>query len=111
MRSISIVSRRRREAAKAGRLVTFGITPTEPATGYGYIEAGDDLGGGAFAVKRFIEKPNREKAEALLATGGHLWNSGMFMLPVGPFLDELRRLRARRSRCGDPIAGRCQARP
>ncbi|HUH49804.1 MAG TPA: sugar phosphate nucleotidyltransferase, partial [Mycoplana sp.] len=81
-----------RDAASAGRLVTFGITPTEPATGYGYIEAGDELGGGAFAVKRFIEKPSREKAEALLAAGGHLWNSGMFMLPVAPFLEELRRL-------------------
>lgn len=83
---------RARDAASAGRLVTFGITPVEPATGYGYIEAGEELGGGAFAVKRFIEKPNREKAEALLAAGGHLWNSGMFMLPVGPFLKELRRL-------------------
>ncbi|MDR6755514.1 mannose-1-phosphate guanylyltransferase [Mycoplana sp. BE70] len=82
---------RARDAAQAGRLVTFGITPVEPATGYGYIEAGEELGGGAFAVKRFIEKPNREKAEALLAAG-HLWNSGMFMLPVGPFLKELRRL-------------------
>ncbi|HVK90410.1 MAG TPA: mannose-1-phosphate guanylyltransferase/mannose-6-phosphate isomerase, partial [Mycoplana sp.] len=82
---------RAREAAKAGRLVTFGITPTEPATGYGYIEAGEPLEGGAFAVKRFIEKPQREKAEQLISTGGHLWNSGMFMLPVGPFLQELRK--------------------
>ncbi|MBD9374849.1 mannose-1-phosphate guanylyltransferase/mannose-6-phosphate isomerase [Rhizobium sp. ARZ01] len=81
-----------KQAAKAGRLVTFGITPTEPATGYGYIETGDALGGGAFAVQRFIEKPNLEKAEGLLAAGGYLWNSGMFMLPVGPFLQELRRL-------------------
>lgn len=81
-----------REAAKAGRLVTFGITPTEPATGYGYIEAGEALGGCACAVKRFIEKPNREKAEELLAAGDYLWNSGMFMLPVAPFLQELRRL-------------------
>jgi len=78
------------EAAHAGRLVTFGITPTEPATGYGYIEAGEELGGGAFAVKRFIEKPDRERAEQLVAAGGYLWNSGMFMLPVGIFLQELR---------------------
>ncbi|PTM96446.1 mannose-1-phosphate guanylyltransferase/mannose-6-phosphate isomerase [Mycoplana dimorpha] len=83
---------RAREAAKAGRLVTFGITPTEPATGYGYIETGAPLDGGAFAVKRFIEKPQREKAEQMIAAGGHLWNSGMFMLPVGPFLKELREL-------------------
>ncbi|SOC43501.1 mannose-1-phosphate guanylyltransferase (GDP) /mannose-6-phosphate isomerase type 2 [Rhizobium subbaraonis] len=80
------------EAAQAGRLVTFGITPTEPATGYGYIEAGEELGGGACAVKRFIEKPDRERAEQLVAAGGYLWNSGMFMLPVGIFLQELRQL-------------------
>ncbi len=83
---------RARAAAAKGRLVTFGITPTEPATGYGYIEKGDDLGGGAYAVKRFIEKPDQEKAERLLADGGYLWNSGMFMLPVGLFLQELRQL-------------------
>lgn len=76
-------------AARAGRLVTFGITPSEPATGYGYIEVGEDLGNGASAVRRFVEKPNRDKAEEMLATGGFLWNSGMFMLPVGPFLREL----------------------
>lgn len=77
-------------AAKAGRLVTFGITPNEPATGYGYIEIGEDLGNGASAVRRFVEKPDREKAAAMLETGGYLWNSGMFMLPVGLFLRELR---------------------
>ena len=76
-------------AARAGRLVTFGITPTEPATGYGYIETGEDLGNGAHAVRRFVEKPDRETAAAMLETGGYLWNSGMFMLPVGLFLREL----------------------
>lgn len=76
-------------AARAGRLVTFGITPNEPATGYGYIEIGEDLGNGANAVRRFVEKPDRDKAETMLATGGYLWNSGMFMLPVGLFLHEL----------------------
>ena len=77
-------------AAQAGRLVTFGITPSEPATGYGYIEIGEDLGNGANAVRRFVEKPDRDKAAAMLASGGYLWNSGMFMLPVGLFLRELR---------------------
>lgn len=77
-------------AARAGRLVTFGITPSEPATGYGYIETGEDLGNGAHAVRRFVEKPDRERAQAMLAAGGYLWNSGMFMLPVGLFLNELR---------------------
>ena len=82
--------RKARDAARAGRLVTFGITPSEAATGYGYIETGEALGDGVNAVKRFIEKPDQEKAEAMLAAGGFLWNSGMFMLPVGLFLRELR---------------------
>ncbi len=77
-------------AARAGRLVTFGIAPTEPATGYGYIETGEALGGGVHAVRRFVEKPDRARATAMLEAGGYLWNSGMFMLPVGLFLRELR---------------------
>jgi mannose-1-phosphate guanylyltransferase len=77
------------ETAASGKLVTFGITPTEPATGYGYIETGADLPGGAKAVARFVEKPNRERAEALLETGRYLWNSGMFMLPIRLFLSDL----------------------
>ncbi len=79
-----------REAARAGRLVTFGITPTEAATGYGYIQTGEALGNGAHAVRRFVEKPDRPNAEAMLSEGGYFWNSGMFMLPVGVFLQELR---------------------
>lgn len=83
--------RRAQEAARHGELVTFGITPTEPATGYGYIECGDELTEGTNRVARFVEKPDRTKAEAMLATGRYLWNSGMFMLPVALFLDELQR--------------------
>jgi len=79
-----------RAAAGTGRLVTFGITPREAATGYGYIETGEDIGNGAHAVRRFVEKPDRDRAEAMLAAGGYLWNSGMFMLPVAVFLRELR---------------------
>ncbi|MFP5077465.1 mannose-1-phosphate guanylyltransferase/mannose-6-phosphate isomerase [Rhizobium sp. YIM 134829] len=78
-----------RDTARAGKLVTFGIRPTEPATGYGYIETGAALPSGAREVARFVEKPNREKAEALLASGNYLWNSGMFMLPARQFLDEM----------------------
>ncbi|MEK1898186.1 MAG: sugar phosphate nucleotidyltransferase, partial [Rhizobium sp.] len=55
-----------RDAALKGKLVTFGITPTEPATGYGYIEVGKQLPSGAHEVKRFVEKPAREKAEQML---------------------------------------------
>ncbi|MDB5507075.1 MAG: mannose-phosphate guanylyltransferase/mannose-6-phosphate isomerase [Devosia sp.] len=79
-------------AASAGRLVTFGITPTGPETGYGYIEAGDATAHGVHAVKRFVEKPNLEAAEAMLAAGGYFWNSGMFMLGVASFLAELKAL-------------------
>lgn len=82
---------RARQAASHGELVTFGITPTEPATGYGYIECGEELTAGTNRVARFVEKPDRAKAEAMLETGRYLWNSGMFMLPVNPFLDEMKR--------------------
>ncbi len=64
--------------ADAGRLVTFGIVPTAPETGFGYIERGDSLDDGAYAVRRFVEKPDAATAQAFLAQGGHLWNAGMF---------------------------------
>jgi mannose-1-phosphate guanylyltransferase len=79
-------------AAAAGRLVTFGITPTAPETGYGYIEAGADRGDGTREVARFVEKPDHDKAVAMLQQGGFYWNSGMFMLGVGAFLAECRAL-------------------
>ncbi|KQV83786.1 mannose-1-phosphate guanylyltransferase/mannose-6-phosphate isomerase [Rhizobium sp. Root1220] len=76
-------------AAADGKLVTFGIKPTEPATGYGYIEGGESLASGAQTVKRFIEKPPLVKAEEMLADGGFYWNSGMFMFAVARLLDEM----------------------
>ncbi|KRB61920.1 mannose-1-phosphate guanyltransferase [Rhizobium sp. Root708] len=76
-------------AAGGGRLVTFGIAPTEPATGYGYIEGGETLASGAQAVARFIEKPPLAKAEEMLAAGGFYWNSGMFMFSAAQLLDEM----------------------
>ena len=67
------------ESAAAGRVTTVGIVPTRPETGYGYIEVGDAIGGGpARAVARFVEKPDRARAEQFLAGGRHLWNAGMF---------------------------------
>lgn len=80
------------EAARAGRLVTFGITPTTPETGYGYIEAGTELLPGARMVARFVEKPDRDNAQRMLDAGGYYWNSGMFMLGVESFLVEAGRL-------------------
>jgi mannose-1-phosphate guanylyltransferase / mannose-6-phosphate isomerase len=78
-------------AARAGRLVTFGIEPERPETGYGYIKRGAALPGlaGAYAVERFVEKPDLDTAKKYLADGGWAWNSGMFMLPGELFLAEL----------------------
>ncbi len=73
-------------AAEAGHLVTLGIEPERPDTGFGYIEAGERLEIAArvpvHAVKRFIEKPKRDAAERMLAAGGHFWNAGMFVWRV-----------------------------
>ncbi len=66
------------ETAQDGWLTTVGIVPTRPETGYGYIEVGEPMARGASAVARFVEKPNRERAEAFVAGGRHLWNAGMF---------------------------------
>lgn len=79
-------------AARTGKIVTFGITPNEPATGYGYIELGDALPGGAHAVKRFVEKPKLADAEKMLASGNFFWNSGMFVFSAEHMLAELRTL-------------------
>lgn len=85
-----------RQAAERDYLVTFGIVPDRPETGYGYIEEGDALEGlpDGKTVSRFMEKPSREVAEELLAAGRFLWNSGIFLLPLATFLDELQTLAA-----------------
>ncbi|MBM3345520.1 MAG: mannose-1-phosphate guanylyltransferase/mannose-6-phosphate isomerase, partial [Betaproteobacteria bacterium] len=77
--------------AEAGSLVTFGVRPTRPETGYGYIKAGAAARHGGCAVGRFVEKPDRATAEAFLADGGYYWNSGMFVFRASVFLDELAR--------------------
>lgn len=74
--------------ASKGYLVTFGIVPTAPETGFGYIERGAPLASG-YVVARFVEKPDLEKANEYLASGQYLWNSGMFCFKAGVFLDEL----------------------
>ncbi|HYD25308.1 MAG TPA: sugar phosphate nucleotidyltransferase [Croceibacterium sp.] len=73
-------------------LVSFGITPTGPETGFGYIRRGAPLDGG-FQVERFVEKPDRATAEAFLADGRYSWNGGIFVFKAGTFLDELARHR------------------
>ena len=72
--------------ARKGRLVTFGITPTHPETGYGYIECGDAVADHAFAAMRFVEKPPIERAKLYLAAGNYVWNSGMFAFSAGTIL-------------------------
>jgi mannose-1-phosphate guanylyltransferase/mannose-6-phosphate isomerase len=65
------------DAARGGAIVTFGIEPDHPATGFGYIQS--EPGEGAVPVRRFVEKPALEAAEAMLAAGGHYWNAGIFL--------------------------------
>jgi mannose-1-phosphate guanylyltransferase / mannose-6-phosphate isomerase len=89
------------DIAVSGRLVLFGITPTSPHTGYGYIKLGQSLSGAqlvksktaaAFAVASFREKPDAETAATYLASGDYLWNSGIFVLSVRTIIAELERL-------------------
>jgi mannose-1-phosphate guanylyltransferase/mannose-6-phosphate isomerase len=77
-------------AAEAGHIVTFGIRPGHPATGYGYISPGDELPGlaGVNSIAAFVEKPDRATAEHYVAAG-YLWNSGNFLFSARTFLDEL----------------------
>jgi mannose-1-phosphate guanylyltransferase len=75
------------------RFVSFAVTATEPATGYGYVERGESIAGfaGASSVRRFVEKPDRATAEAFLAAGTFGWNSGMFVFHAGTFLEAMGR--------------------
>lgn len=76
--------------AEKGALVTFGIVPTFPATGYGYVKAAGAETDGAFILERFVEKPCLEKAQEYLASGEYAWNSGMFVFKASSFLEELK---------------------
>jgi mannose-1-phosphate guanylyltransferase/mannose-1-phosphate guanylyltransferase/mannose-6-phosphate isomerase len=77
------------QAARQGQIVLFGIRPTHPETGFGYIEVGDYFDEGSFNVAGFVEKPKRAAAEALFAGGQHLWNSGIFMFTARTIMEEL----------------------
>lgn len=77
--------------AAAGYLTHFGVSPTAPATGYGYIRLSAPLPGadGVYRIQRFVEKPDLETARSFLASGDYVWNSGIFLLPARRFLEEL----------------------
>lgn len=77
------------KTAAEGFLVTFGITPTTPETGYGYIKAQVKSGDSVFPLDKFVEKPNRETAQKYLDSGEYFWNSGMFVFKASTFLEEL----------------------
>lgn len=83
--------------AENGKLVTFGIVPNKPETGYGYIHRGkantSNSANGAFDVAQFVEKPNFRKAQEYLSNGQYYWNSGMFLFRADRYLDELKKYR------------------
>lgn len=81
------------QLAEQGKLVTFGIVPTHAETGYGYIQRGVAFSQTGYQVVRFVEKPNREKAEAYLQSGDYYWNSGMFMFKASAYLKALSEFR------------------
>nr|WP_305799125.1 mannose-1-phosphate guanylyltransferase/mannose-6-phosphate isomerase [Methylococcus sp. EFPC2] len=81
------------QRAADGAVVTFGIVPDKPETGYGYIRKGADLGGDAYELNAFVEKPDALTAASYLATGDYLWNSGLFVLRASVWLEQIRRFR------------------
>ena len=76
-------------SAESDNIVTFGIKPTRPETGFGYIQQGEPLDKGTFRVARFVEKPASDVAQEMLNQGGFFWNSGMFLMQAQVYLDEL----------------------
>ncbi|GLS25859.1 mannose-1-phosphate guanylyltransferase/mannose-6-phosphate isomerase [Marinibactrum halimedae] len=80
-----------KEQAESGKLVTFGIVPTAPETGYGYIKRSNEYAEGVFGVDQFVEKPDLATAEDYVSSGQYYWNSGMFMFRPSRYLEELER--------------------
>lgn len=79
--------------AESGMLATFGIVPSHPETGYGYIQIGENLKDGIYKASAFKEKPTKQKASEYLSSGEYLWNSGMFMFKASTYLKELNKFR------------------
>lgn len=93
--------------ADAGYLVTFGVTPTAPETGYGYIHVGDVLVEGGYLVRQFIEKPDALTAKAYLNSGEFLWNGGIFAIKASIWLSKLTQIRPTIAKaCTDAFVGR-----
>jgi mannose-1-phosphate guanylyltransferase/mannose-6-phosphate isomerase len=90
------------QLADQGKLVTFGIVPTAPETGYGYIKRGTKLGEGAYSVDRFVEKPKLEVAQEYLASGDYYWNGGIFVVRASVWLSKINAFRP-------DIAASCEA--
>ena len=86
--------------AEAGKLVTFGIVPSAPHTGYGYIKRGNDIGEG-FRVDEFAEKPSMKVAQEYISSGEYYWNSGIFLFRASRYLEELEKFRP-------DIMGKCK---
>ena len=91
-------------AEEEGRIVSVGIMPTRPETGFGYLELGQARPGGERAVRRFVEKPDAARAAAMVASGGYLWNAGIFVAPAARFLADIRRHMPEHGRALDEIA-------
>ncbi len=96
--------------ARAGYLITFGIAANKPETGFGYLEMGETLDiPQIHRVENFVEKPNIERAQQMLDTGGFSWNSGMFVMRSAQFLDEIERFEPRISHaCAASVSGSTQ---
>ncbi|MEQ8664767.1 MAG: mannose-1-phosphate guanylyltransferase/mannose-6-phosphate isomerase [Rhodospirillales bacterium] len=96
MPSFERAVRAARDAAETGLIATFGLKPTRPETGYGYIRRGEAIGGGGSATYRvsaFVEKPDQETAQRYLEDNDYTWNSSMFLFRAGVYLSELERQR------------------
>ncbi|MDH4041912.1 MAG: mannose-1-phosphate guanylyltransferase/mannose-6-phosphate isomerase, partial [Gammaproteobacteria bacterium] len=92
--------------AMQGRLMTFGVVPSSPETGYGYIKCGAALDGELYDLERFVEKPDTATAQAYLDSGSYLWNSGMFLLRAASYLEQLgEHAPAILSSCREAMAG------
>ncbi|NJL59088.1 MAG: hypothetical protein HC887_04985 [Desulfobacteraceae bacterium] len=78
------------DLADKGHIVTFGIQPNYPETGYGYIEGDQKLPQNALTIRRFLEKPDKETAQKFVDAGNFFWNSGMFAFKASVLMDEIR---------------------